>query len=412
MSSTLRIFFKEKLYARFTLSNIISRFGDSIDMIAMSWLTFEITQDAALTSLIFALNIIPNVFIQPIGGVLVRRFNYKYLLVISDFMRGTFVFGAYLLLCLNQLTFVHILILTVLNSTIESFNMPANSPFVYDIVTSENYADCTSISQGLNRLSELIGKAIAGTLITLLGAPIALFIDALTFLISGLICATIPYQSKADKTVKVQVKPVLCDMKAGFTYLCSKQILLTMSISLAIINVMFVPFSSYMVAYAVDYLMADVQYISIAFSLFSFTTIIGSLIASKAINKFKVSKLLSLFLIISSMFNIILAALSYLSNAALAQTILVILFAPLGLLVGVLSVFISTQLLLHTEQTYLSRVMSLINAICLALLPIVSLVCSFLAIYFDLNICLFIISIPFIIMVSFFFNKFDITVLD
>ncbi len=59
------------------LANIISRFGDSIDMIAYSWMVYQITGSTAWLTIILGVNMMPTVFFQPLFGGLTEYFNKK-----------------------------------------------------------------------------------------------------------------------------------------------------------------------------------------------------------------------------------------------------------------------------------------------------------------------------------------------
>ena len=58
----------ETEYIKLLIANIINRFGDSIDTIAYMWLVYALTGKASLTALIYAVNKIPTVLLQPITG--------------------------------------------------------------------------------------------------------------------------------------------------------------------------------------------------------------------------------------------------------------------------------------------------------------------------------------------------------
>ena len=59
------------------LANIISRFGDSVDMIAYSWMVYQITGSKTWLTVILGVNMMPTVFLQPFFGVFTEYFNKK-----------------------------------------------------------------------------------------------------------------------------------------------------------------------------------------------------------------------------------------------------------------------------------------------------------------------------------------------
>ena len=44
-----RDLFKEKEYSKLLISNLVNRFGDSLDVIAFTWLIYHITQSASIS---------------------------------------------------------------------------------------------------------------------------------------------------------------------------------------------------------------------------------------------------------------------------------------------------------------------------------------------------------------------------
>ena len=50
---------RQKEYMKIIVANLINRFGDSIDQIAVTWLVYAATGSAAWTTLIYALNQLP-----------------------------------------------------------------------------------------------------------------------------------------------------------------------------------------------------------------------------------------------------------------------------------------------------------------------------------------------------------------
>ena len=99
-----RDLFKKKNYRKFIFSNLINRFGDSIDAIALTWLVYQITHSGAWSAIIFGLYVLPNVVVQPFAGAYVEKLNKKKVIVGTHILRfGIISFFALLLMLLNFL---------------------------------------------------------------------------------------------------------------------------------------------------------------------------------------------------------------------------------------------------------------------------------------------------------------------
>ena len=64
---------KEREYRKLIFATVINRFGDSVDAIAFTWLVYQITHSAAWSAIVFALNTLPNVVVQPFAGAIVEK---------------------------------------------------------------------------------------------------------------------------------------------------------------------------------------------------------------------------------------------------------------------------------------------------------------------------------------------------
>ena len=74
----------QKEYIKMIVSNMINRFGDAIDCIALTWLIFELTGEASWSAILFGVNRIPTIFLMPFAGAIVERMNKKHLMVWMD----------------------------------------------------------------------------------------------------------------------------------------------------------------------------------------------------------------------------------------------------------------------------------------------------------------------------------------
>lgn len=81
----------QRQYIQLLLADTINRFGDSIDVIAYSWIMYEITGSASLMALVVGLNFVPTVFLTPFAGAFVDRISKKRVMALADLLRFVFV---------------------------------------------------------------------------------------------------------------------------------------------------------------------------------------------------------------------------------------------------------------------------------------------------------------------------------
>ena len=132
-------------------ANLISRFGDSVDAIAYSWMVYQLTGSTAWLSVILGVNMIPTVLFQPLGGGLTEYFRKKRVIVICDIARGAVVFLTGVCMLTGVLRPWHLLIFTFVNSSIEALRIPNGLAILPQILKKENYKAAISMDQGADR---------------------------------------------------------------------------------------------------------------------------------------------------------------------------------------------------------------------------------------------------------------------
>ena len=186
-----KVLLGQKKYIRLLLADLVSRFGDSIDAIAYSWIMYEITKSESLMALIIGLNYVPTVVFQPFLGVLVDRMRKKKIMVCMDIIRGVIVAGVIFLYSMNALTPLILCVFTLFTSTVEAIRMPAGSAFLPIILDKEYYTLGKAANYSLSRAVELIGLLLAGWVISVISSTGALMIDMFSFFISAILIYSI-----------------------------------------------------------------------------------------------------------------------------------------------------------------------------------------------------------------------------
>ncbi len=126
-STGYREVLKQKEFMKLIIANVINRFGDSIDSIAFTWMVFALTNSPAWSAVIFGINRIPTIFLQPFAGAMVESRNKKLIMVMMDFIRGICVTVIAVLLILKQLNPWILLTMTLVISSAEAFRGPAGT---------------------------------------------------------------------------------------------------------------------------------------------------------------------------------------------------------------------------------------------------------------------------------------------
>ena len=192
--------FRQKEYLKIIIAALINRFGESVDAIASTWITYELTSNATWSAIIFGMNRLPSVFITPFAGAWVEIRNKKKIMLVTDIIRAlcvAFLATSYLLGFLQAWMLI---ITSLIISTAEAFRGPANTALTPKILEKEYYEYAMSLMSTLSTVTELIGTALAAGIIALIGTAGAIYVDMITFILSAIIILFV--NSKETSLVK------------------------------------------------------------------------------------------------------------------------------------------------------------------------------------------------------------------
>ncbi len=155
----------------------------------------ESTGSTALTGVIGAAAIAPVVIGGVFDGVLVDRFGYRRASIVSDAIGAATIAAVPLLHLTLGLPFWALLTLVVATGLLDTPGQAARHALLPELADEADLPleRATGWVDAAERAARLIGAPIAGALVSLLGAPLVLVVDAVTFVAAAvLIAAAVP----------------------------------------------------------------------------------------------------------------------------------------------------------------------------------------------------------------------------
>lgn len=373
---------KNKNFLAYISANVINRFGDSLDSIAFTWIIYAITGSAFWSALIFGINRLPTIFLQPFLGVLADKVNKKLVIIITDIIRGLCVLYigiGYLQGFLNEWT---LLIATFIISTAEAFRMPAAASLIPQLLDYEDYEYGVSLDQGLSGTTELIGMLSAGLIIGLFGVQTAVFIDMTTFFI----CAFIFIFIKLKPIVKTitEKSSYFEDLKAGIALVRDDKLIMYMIFLAVFLNALSTPFNSLQAPLVSEILKSSEVMLTIIGVSFATGGIIGSFlfprISEKVDNVFMV-KAGGISLIIMYLCPVFVG--NFINIEILRYACVLVYGIAVGVCVALINTFIGILMVKAVKPEFLGRVKAILGALAVASMPIASFIVSGLVFVFS-----------------------------
>ncbi|HXP20055.1 MAG TPA: MFS transporter [Streptosporangiaceae bacterium] len=177
------------------LSETISALGSQMTYLVLPWFVLVTTGSATRMGLVFAIELVPVALLGIPAGLAVQRLGVRRTMLIGDSARGVLIALVPVLYQLHALSFGALLAIVF---CVGIFSGPYVS--AQRLVIPETFGDSealvvqgNALLESATRLTSLLGPAMAGLLIGVLGAVHVLWFDAASFVISfGILAARLP----------------------------------------------------------------------------------------------------------------------------------------------------------------------------------------------------------------------------
>ncbi len=178
---------------------IISLLGDWFNLIASAALLSKLTDSGLAIGSLFVVRMLAPFLISPFAGVIADRYNRKYILIISDIVRGLVVFGFLFVKKPEDVWLLYTL--TGLQLGLGGFFYPARNAILPDLVKPEELGVANAISSATWSTMLAIGAALGGLVAGLWGNEPAFILDGLTFGLSAVFIAQLHYHLPEEAKV-------------------------------------------------------------------------------------------------------------------------------------------------------------------------------------------------------------------
>ena len=178
-------------FRRFWAGVSLSMVADQALLVSLTWLVVRITDSGAALGSVLAVASIPGIILMPLGGVLSDRTPPTSVMSAASGARAAFM-GVLALLVLSDATRTwHVYLIAGGLSALDAFYYPASLAVVPTLVDEGRLKAANALTQGVEQISGILGPAFAGLLLALFGLWTGLGANAVLFLISALIFATV-----------------------------------------------------------------------------------------------------------------------------------------------------------------------------------------------------------------------------
>jgi len=221
----------------FWFGQCISLIGTWMQSIGQSWLVLELTHSALKLSIVTMAQFIPMMLLSLYAGTLVDRLSKRKVLI---FTQSAFAILAAVLATLTYFKVVEywqLLILALILGIVNTLDIPTRQAFVIELVGKEDLKNAIALNSTIFNLGRVIGPAVAGLLIGLVGIATCFYLNAISFIavITSLWLIRVP-EKKIRQGESGSLRGIYLDINEGLRYINQKEIIKQPLLLLALIS--------------------------------------------------------------------------------------------------------------------------------------------------------------------------------
>src|SRR5262245_33856712 len=179
-------------FKRLWLGLTISYLGDQFTIIALLWFVLQLTGSGAAVGLVILCLGLPGVLTGAILGRLLDRYQPRLVMGLDNLARAALISAIPTLYALGWLRLWHVFVLAVLAGALSPATTAGVRAFVPHLVDDAGLDRANALTATSLQFSYLAGPLAAGVAVAKLGGPSALFIDAGSFLLMGVLALSLP----------------------------------------------------------------------------------------------------------------------------------------------------------------------------------------------------------------------------
>ena len=203
-------------YRLLWIGAFLSTTGTFMQMLAQGWLVLQLTNSPLLLGLDAFLATGPMLLFSLVGGVIADRMERRRIMLMSQYFQMGFALILAGLVWTDTVQVWHILLLSFLTGSAQSFSGPAYISLLPLLVKREDVANAVAMNSMQFNLARVIGPAIGGVVFALYGAEICFLVNGLSFvavIISLSLIEMPPIHESVDRS-----RGILDEMRDGFRY--------------------------------------------------------------------------------------------------------------------------------------------------------------------------------------------------
>ena len=160
-----------------------SLLGTWMQVAAQSWVVWELTQSEKALGIVVMLNSLPLLLLAPWAGAIADRLNRRLILLVTQSIAMLLAFTLAALIQTGLIQIWHIYLSALVLGIITALDFPAQQAFIGDLSGMGQVRQAITLNVMALQVARMVGPAMAGILLKLVGNAASFWINGLSFFI-------------------------------------------------------------------------------------------------------------------------------------------------------------------------------------------------------------------------------------
>jgi DHA3 family macrolide efflux protein-like MFS transporter len=304
-----KLIFAQRGFRYFFVAMFVSLFGSGMNFTGVSWYILSTTHSTVKVSLQVIVVTLPGMLVPFLGGVLIDRFDRRYLGVALDLVRGCTVLGTAALAHWGNLELWHLYAMTLVNGMGSAMYWATVNALVQEVIPPSQYTGASAATLIGVQSGMLIAGSFVGFVYDSAGIAGILAIDGMTYFVSAFCLYRVrrgyisprqhlkyprEYSEATEATAEALESgempavaeaglslAIYADLKEGFAYLKQQPVVRALGVTHAVMMASVVSANVVLVALANDVLRAGARGLGFLEAGWALGAVAGGLIASQ-----------------------------------------------------------------------------------------------------------------------------------
>jgi MFS family permease len=398
---------ENRLFNRnFTLlfqGQLVSSIGSSAYMLALTFWLKHATGSATIMGLFAMTALLPGVLLGPLGGTLADHYSRKKIIVYGDFVNGSLIISIACLMIYYptkvDLIVTLLFVEAAVNGVVMAIFRPAVMAIIPDLVPAKRLIVANGLMQNSFAITMVIGQSLGGVLFRILGAPLLMLLDGISYILSAFSESFIQEPERTvehDAGWRETLQKFKIDTLDGFRFLKTMPGMPALLLMSAIMGFFMAPLGVLLPFFVEDTLGSTADWFGFMMAGLALGVMLGGILAGT----FSIKAELKGKIVISGsiLVSILYAGFGYSETALIG----VLVMFCLGLIEGGVGVLITSAVQLGTPPNMRGRVFGLMTTLSVALAPVsmglagvvVDLLDKNIPLIFAISGCCVLLSVP------------------